>query len=36
MSTTVLGHPLTKTQLKDAILTFAQGRDTGYLGTVGS
>ena len=35
MSTTVLGKPLTQTQLKEAILTFAQGRDTGYLGTVG-
>lgn len=35
MSTTVLDDKLTQTQLKEAILTFAQGRDTGYLGTVG-
>src|SRR5690606_28649325 len=31
----VMEQWLTTTQLKEAILAFAQGRDTGYLGTVG-
>lgn len=31
----VMQEPLTQTQLKEAIYEFAQGRDTGYLGTVG-
>ncbi len=35
MSTTIMQQPLTQTQLREAILDFAQKRDTGYLGTTG-
>lgn len=32
---TVIDRELTQLQLRNAILDFAQGRDTGYLGTSG-
>lgn len=31
----VIAAPLTQVELRRAILEFAQGRDTGYLGTAG-
>ena len=33
---TVIDKPLTQVELQKAIFEFAQGRDTGYLGTCGS